>query len=533
MARNNSSSGNNSLSAGQSTIQEMGGQLRPSRSRIQGAMRIVKVRLRFLAIFALAALIVGKWETLSTYWDWLTTSSSAEAPQTVSSDTEYFCPMDPGVVSDWPTKCPVCNMALVRRKKGSPVQLPNGVVSRMQYSPIRLQLAGVRTSAVGYQPLACEIKAQGFVETKDTQRPTVEVEVPDQDRAVLRIDQDADVSCLERPGSGPWPAHVRNIQFDADRKSTGNGVRLEIDDHDNELSPGMEVSVRIHVPIASLEPFCSQPTDPEPVTPNEQRRVFVCPKHPDVLSDVAGKCPRDELALVELPLSDSQRLRYWCPMHPHVTSSLPGKVCDECGGMPLVPRLITYRPPDQVLAVPENAVIDSGQRHIVYVDRGAGMFDGVDVVVGPRSGGYYSVVSGLQSEEHVASAGVFLLDAETRLASNASTAYFGATTNRNTSIGTERPSVSSISSADDDPAMRAKIDSALAQLSPEDERQARIQRICPVTHLVLGSMGKPEKLVVADRIVFLCCSGCTEKLRDNPDRYLPPSAPPAESSRQQ
>ena len=29
-----------------------------------------------------------------------------------------FCPMDPGVLSDWPGKCSICYMALVRREKG-------------------------------------------------------------------------------------------------------------------------------------------------------------------------------------------------------------------------------------------------------------------------------------------------------------------------------------------------------------------------------------------------------------------------------
>ena len=60
---------------------------------------------------------------------------------TVSNDTEFFCSMDPGVVSEWPAVCPVCNMDLVRRKKGEAVVLPEGVVARMQFSPYRIQLA--------------------------------------------------------------------------------------------------------------------------------------------------------------------------------------------------------------------------------------------------------------------------------------------------------------------------------------------------------------------------------------------------------
>jgi Cu(I)/Ag(I) efflux system membrane fusion protein len=202
---------------------------------------------------------------------------------------------------------------------------------------------------------------------------------------------------------------------------------LEIDDPDRELSPGIEVSARIHLPVADVEPFRSQPTDPEPLGPSEPRSVFVCPEHGDVLGQAGGKCPRDGLALVEQPLAENQRLRYWCPMHPTVTAAQPGEKCDACKGMVLLPRVVTYRPHGEVLAVPESAVIDTGKGHVVYVDRGEGMFEGVEVVVGPRAAGHYAIYRGLEAGQKVAAAGAFLLDAETRLNPNASAAYFGAT----------------------------------------------------------------------------------------------------------
>ena len=56
--------------------------------------------------------------------------------------------MDPGVISVWPAICPICNMDLIPRKKTDAVLLPEGVVARMQLSPYRVQLAGIRTVPV-------------------------------------------------------------------------------------------------------------------------------------------------------------------------------------------------------------------------------------------------------------------------------------------------------------------------------------------------------------------------------------------------
>jgi Cu(I)/Ag(I) efflux system membrane fusion protein len=88
--------------------------------------------------------------------------------------------------------------------------------------------------------------------------------------------------------------------------------------------------------------------------------------------------------------------------------------------------VISYSPAGQVLAVPQRAVIDTGPKKMVFVETMPGMFDGVEVVVGPRCGDSYPVVKGLEPGQRVAAAGAFLLDAETRLNPSLAAAYFGA-----------------------------------------------------------------------------------------------------------
>src|SRR5262249_34875609 len=116
------------------------------------AWRIVYVRLRFFLVLAGAFAVVGNWEFLQNHWQKLTHQArgAGAAEPAESADTEYWCPMCPGVVSEWPAKCPVCNMGLVRRQRGEMVPSADGGLTRMQLSPYRVQQAGIQTAAVEY-----------------------------------------------------------------------------------------------------------------------------------------------------------------------------------------------------------------------------------------------------------------------------------------------------------------------------------------------------------------------------------------------
>lgn len=67
------------------------------------------------------------------------------------------------------------------------------------------------------------------------------------------------------------------------------------------------------------------------------------------------------------------------------------------------------------LAIPEDAIIDTGTRRIVYVDKGEGNFEPREVTVGLRGDDLVEVLKGLKPKEKVASAANFLIDSEARL----------------------------------------------------------------------------------------------------------------------
>lgn len=504
--------------------------------KLRWAVKLAQVRLRFLLVLGAAFLVVGKWHVLRNYWDrWTAPAASGELTGGISPDTEYFCPMCPGVLSSWPSKCSVCNMPLVRRRKGGAVELPDGVVSRMQLTPYRVQLAGIRTSKLEFMPLirsveafgrvreplaAGEVEATGEVgeSPANSQQATalIDAEIGEQDLVLAVPGATCSATCDALAGREPWRGRLREVERRVSPQTRRLKVVAALDDPQGELWPGLRVRLTIERPVAELEPFRSQPADPPPLAKGELRKLYVCPDHPAVVRERSGECPEDDNPLVEFPLDDLQRVAWWCPMHPQVAAHEPSRECAECQGMQLLPRIVSYRPAGQVLAVPESAVIDSGARRVVYVETMPGMFDGVEVVVGPRCDGFYPVIGGLERGQFVATAGAFLVDAETRLNPSVAASYFGATRAGGAS-NAAAPAAESESKPD---AEAEEIRQALAELPAADRTAVQRQKVCPVTGLPLGSMGAPIKAAAGERVVWLCCEGCQASFAKDPAKHL-------------
>jgi Cu(I)/Ag(I) efflux system membrane fusion protein len=69
------------------------------------------------------------------------------------------------------------------------------------------------------------------------------------------------------------------------------------------------------------------------------------------------------------------------------------------------------------LAIPESAVLPTGERRIVFVDLGDGRLAPRDVALGARAGDWYEVRGGLERGDRIVTSGNFLVAAESRLRS--------------------------------------------------------------------------------------------------------------------
>jgi transcription initiation factor IIE alpha subunit len=79
--------------------------------------------------------------------------------------------------------------------------------------------------------------------------------------------------------------------------------------------------------------------------PNASVQVsYTCPMHPEVVSNITGKCPKCK---ADLTLSKKEEMKmgmmklYTCPMHPEVSSVKAG-TCGKCG-MDLVKQKVSIK----------------------------------------------------------------------------------------------------------------------------------------------------------------------------------------------
>lgn len=502
-------------------------------------VKVVELRLRFVALMAATALVFAYWDTIWNYYDKWTRPESVQTAAVEGA--EYYCPMHPTVIRDEPGTCPICGMPLSKRKKGEREELPKGVTARVQLAPERIAQAGVRTVSVAYEPLEESITTVGYVtfderrlarissKTKGMARveklhvnfkgteveagaPLAELYSPELYQAIqeaLLAKRQADEpsraqsargrSVLGDPGTlleasreklrlwglttdqidrilasgraestvsivaplggvvteknvvegqyvaegeamfevadldhvwiraqvyeGQFPlvrvgqrvtatveaypgrtfeGEVAFIDKVLDPATRTVDVRYDLENPGQALRPGMFASVTLRTPMAEAPAFrgrfaargaAHDLTEQASLTVEEQEECLVTGAElgsmgPPVPVEVAGKklwmcCAGCEEKLKAEPA------RYLAKLAP---------------------------PPDGgVLSVPDSAVIDTGDRKVVYVETEPGVFEGRSVVLGAPSGDRYPVLEGLAAGDKVAAAGAFLIDAESRL----------------------------------------------------------------------------------------------------------------------
>ena len=278
----------------------------------------------------------------------------------------------------------------------------------------------------------------------DLSRVWLYLDIYEYDLPWIRYGQEIEVATESYPGE---VFHGKVVFIDPFLNETTRAVKvcINMDNREGKLKPGMYVNARLKAKLGGRGV----------VIDSEIMGKYMCPMHPDVISDKEencpecgmkleliggrtgmfvpgliqsnydcpmkcagsasdepGNCPKCKMVLVE---NEGDKIQgkdmvYVCSEHIEVQTGLPG-ICPSCQ------RNLKKSSEKEVgvLAVPHSAVLFTGKRNIVYVEKEEGNYVPREVVLGPKADEYYPVIDGLSVGEKVVTEGNFLIDSQMQL----------------------------------------------------------------------------------------------------------------------
>ncbi|MDH5654427.1 MAG: efflux RND transporter periplasmic adaptor subunit [Spirochaetia bacterium] len=280
----------------------------------------------------------------------------------------YTCPMHPQIQEEEPGRCPICNMKLkpvYREKKSNETLVEIPLESQ--------KLIGVKTTRVEKKPVNAEILTTGRVAFD----PELSVAV----REYLAVrNSDAElrrgaIARLKLLGMGE--EEIRQLPFRSKAyeslylpRSSGT-VWVYATAYENELAylrPGAKAEIQ------------------NPYLKNQKFTGVI-----RSLSPVVDPATRSITVRIEVPGAGGTLLP---------DSFVNVKIRMEMGIS---------------LVIPRSAMMDSGEKQIVFIMRDETVFVRRYVIAGPETAGEIVILSGLEEGELVVSSATFLIDSESRL----------------------------------------------------------------------------------------------------------------------
>jgi Cu(I)/Ag(I) efflux system membrane fusion protein len=258
----------------------------------------------------------------------------------------------------------------------------------------------------------------------------VYLDIYEADLAWVRFGQAVELVAEAYPGQ-TFTGKVTFVEPVVNEQTRTVRVPVHVENPGHTLKPGMYVSAVIRSRLG---------TDGR-AAPTGVEGKFTCPMHPQVLADAGGACPLCGMPLEQIPAAASQAPpvdqspattvapHYVCPMKCEGAT-----IYEQVGNCPVCQmRLQKVSAPAQpdavaasgVLAIPVSAVLDSGTRRIVYVERNRGTFEPREVTLGPRTGEFFPVIRGVTHGERVVTRGGFLIDSQFQITGHPSLYYPG------------------------------------------------------------------------------------------------------------
>jgi len=384
-------------------------------------------------------------------------AAHASAPAT----TIYTCPMHANYRSDHPGNCPICGMPLEAVRAGGATAggnaLPHGAV---QVSPERQQAIGVRLGVVNRVAGARLLRTTGRVAPDENRTYPIVAAVSGWIRNVESV-ATGDAVKKDQVLASFLPPEV---EFKSAQQSYYTGLeafyRMAVTQSQPQSRPQSHPSLRGEVIDQMADPLRSMGVS------NSQLREMA--KSRELVQDIRVESPVDGVVLKrsvsaglrfdrgfelyriadldrvwiladvyrhQLPfirrgasvrITTAQESRALTatvspsePMFDEATATLKVRLEAANPRRALKPGMLVdvEFPVDlpAALVVPADAIVDSGLRKTVFVDRGNGYFEPRPVETGWRAGDDVAVTKGLMPGERIVVSGTFFVDSESRM----------------------------------------------------------------------------------------------------------------------
>ncbi len=433
-------------------------------------VKVVELRLRFVALMAITGLAFAYWDTLWNYYDkWMRPTAGKHA---AFSGIEYYCPMHPQVVQDGPGTCPICGMPLAKRKKGEKATLPEGVTARVQLAAFQVKQAGVKTIEVGYAPLTETLTTVGYVEHDERRLAHIASKIPGKSRVEKLY---VNFEGINVQAGQPLAELYSPELYQATRELLINQRRAAEGPRPTPGARGLgDPGELLRLSIEKLKLWG--------IT-QEQIDKMLHEGHADYRVPIYSPLGGGMLHVIQKNVVEGQYVEEGQPLFVVADLShvwVRAKVYED--DIPLV------RVGQEVEATVGSVPGD------VFRGKVAFLFPHLDAATRTVDVRY-----DMDNPDHQLRPGMF------------------ATVRLKTPVA-ETPMFKKVRRAMASPGGKTV---RLASLTAED------QKICPVTGAKLGSMGDPVPVEIEGRKVWTCCSACPPKLKAHPAKYLAKLAPPA------
>ena len=303
----------------------------------------------------------------------------------------YHCPMHPDFVSDKKGTCGICGMDLVKDEEDdSPAARSAGemgTVPGVMINTNKQQLIGVKKDTVTKRPLTLTIATVGKV-AYDPDLYVAQEEYVQALKTAAQTQKSALVSIREQ-SAALLAASERNLLLLGMSRKEVDALKENAQPQDGLYFPGKSGKAWIYLTVYEYEMGSVK----------EGQAVAV-----DAVAFPGEVFPGNIVGLTPVLNAESRSVRVRAEVEDKDGKLKPemfvnAKIAVDLG---------------VALSIPEEALMDSGTRKIVYVVKDD-HFAAREVTVGPKVGEYYKVLSGLEEGEEVVTSGNFLIDSESKL----------------------------------------------------------------------------------------------------------------------